>query len=186
MPETGVSAKCNAYCSAIHMACTTTTAADAGLAPDQQYPSDHVCATACSFLPEGMTTDASGDTVGCRTTHAGFALGTPVPHCWHAGPLGYGGCGTSCEAFCKIDVGYCGAGDAGTTPFTSEAECMTACGAWATVMPGKTGSFNAVGDGIMAGNTIECRMYYLELALMDRNAMGTNCPFTAAASTKCK
>ncbi len=50
------------------------------------------CMTACAGWYAGTEADVDGDTIGCRTYHAGAALGDPVLHCPHASPSGGGVC----------------------------------------------------------------------------------------------
>ena len=47
---------------------------------------------ACKMWYAGTDADTAGDTIGCRTYHAGAALGDPVTHCPHASPSGGGVC----------------------------------------------------------------------------------------------
>ena len=50
------------------------------------------CMDACKMWYAGTDADTAGDTIGCRTYHAGAALGDPVTHCPHASPSGGGVC----------------------------------------------------------------------------------------------
>src|SRR5262249_246457 len=87
------SPKCTDYCNAINSACTSGNA---------QYDSDAACLKSCAALQRGTSIDDSGNTVGCRITHAGLAVVDPDSHCPHAGPGGDGVCGDTCESFCTI------------------------------------------------------------------------------------
>jgi hypothetical protein len=86
--------------------------------------------TSCSSYPVGDVADTSGNTLGCRTYHAGApAMTAPDMHCRHAGPGGNGACGDDCLGFCTLVLGSCTGeyaqfgGDMNT--------CMTACsGFW--------------------------------------------------------
>jgi hypothetical protein len=140
-----------------------------------QYSSTTECMTACALLPAGDAGDALGNSIACRTTHAGYAMtmdGGQNPHCWHAGPYGYGGCGTECESFCLLATTYCttaGGFDGGPPPYASNADCKTACDTFARIDDvdggGKfvDGGFNAAGPA--SGNTFDCREYHLGAAL---------------------
>jgi hypothetical protein len=74
---------CGAYCTAITAACTGA---------NMQYASAMECMTMCAGFPVGTPSDTSGNTLGCRTYHAGAAVGDPATHCSHAGPSGGGVC----------------------------------------------------------------------------------------------
>jgi hypothetical protein len=79
-------AACTGYCTAVTRACTG--------AMNVQYPSMMACETACNAATyavgtNGMTT---GNTIACRTYHAGAAVMDPATHCPHAGPTGGGVC----------------------------------------------------------------------------------------------
>ena len=134
-------------------------------------------------------TDTSGDTIGCRKYHTTLAttMGT-VPHCWHAGPYGYDGCGSICDSFCKITLGYCSAagGFTGTPPYATVADCMTECNTLVATAKaaGAAGDYNSAGTGD-TGNTIECRLYHLQNALKNPANQTTHCPHTGVTSAAC-
>ena len=174
---------CAAYCAAIMMNCTGANA---------QYQTMTACMNACAELPVGASSDTSGDTIGCRTYHAGLAATGPNPHCWHAGPWGGDTCGPPCEAFCKIATTYCtaaGGFEAGAPPYTSLSDCETSCAGYARiddvdgggVFP--DGGYNAMGPG--AGNTLDCREYHLGYALTGGANQNTHCPHPAKSSATC-
>lgn len=50
------------------------------------------CLVQCADWYPGSVSDTSGDTVGCRTYHAGASRGDDVTHCPHAGPDGASVC----------------------------------------------------------------------------------------------
>jgi hypothetical protein len=117
------------------------------------------------------------DTIVCRTTHAGYAVATPFPHCWHAGPYGYDVCGDQCEAFCILADTVC----AGTY-----LDCKTRCATFKKVAAPATeraavGAYTA--SGPTTGNTLDCREYYLGLALegTDKKAACANAGDLSAA-----
>src|SRR5258708_3074039 len=122
----GGAVSCATYCAGVTATCTGANAqyaaGDAAVAE---------CMNACAQLPLGMASDTSGNTIGCRTYHTMLAATTPNPHCWHAGPYGYGACGTEGAGFCAIAGGWCSAdgGFEGAAPFDSGASCATACAA---------------------------------------------------------
>jgi hypothetical protein len=166
--ETGTGAvSCSAYCTAVMGTCTGFY---------KQYLDMSECMTACALLPAGNAGDTSGNTVGCRTTHAGLAVtGGLNPHCWHAGPFGYGACGTECEGFCTLATSYCSvdggfAVDAGAPAYASVSDCMTACAGFPKIDDadggggvGVDGGYNAAGP--TGGNTLDCREWHLDNAL---------------------
>jgi hypothetical protein len=79
------SAACAAYCTAVMGACTAANA---------QYPSEAMCLTACSTMTWELGTAGatSGNSIACRTYHAGAARTNAAVHCPHAGPTGGGVC----------------------------------------------------------------------------------------------
>jgi hypothetical protein len=81
---TGAELSCDAYCASIATNCTGA---------NTQYGMLDFCMASCESFPVGAATDTSGNTLGCRTYHAGAAAGDPAVHCVHAGPGGAGVCG---------------------------------------------------------------------------------------------
>jgi hypothetical protein len=166
--ETGPAAvSCSNYCSVVMTNCTGA---------NKQYLDMGECMTACALLPLGTATDSSGNTVGCRTIHAGYAAAMgAVPHCWHAGPFGYGGCGNECEGFCTLATKFCspdGGFDGGPAAYASVSDCMTSCAGYAKIDDpdgggagalGVDGGYNAAGP--TSGNTLDCREWHLDNAL---------------------
>ena len=135
---------CGDYCVSISANCTGEHA---------QYGTPQTClATCAAFLP-GTPADTVGNTLGCRTYHAGAAAADPVTHCTHAGPGGAGVCGDNCEGFCAI------AGHACPDAWPDDAACQTACG---TFSPDE--SYDATD---VAGNTFACRLYHATAAALD-------------------
>jgi len=169
MADTGggdaATVSCSAYCAAVMGTCTGN---------DKQYLDMGECMTACALLPSGTPGAASGNSVACRTTHAALAAsGGVVPHCWHAGPFGYGACGTECESFCLLATSYCSADggfDAGPPAYASLTDCTTACAKFPRIDDvdgggnvGVDGGYNA--SGPTGGNTLDCREWHLDNAL---------------------
>jgi hypothetical protein len=174
---TTIAQTCTAYCAAIQTTCTGN---------DQQYLTTLECMNACAFFPPGSASDTTGDTLGCRIYHTGLAaMGTPNPHCWHAGPYGAGVCGSNCENFCALAVDWCSpdAGFTGTPPYDNNADCMTACNGFTSADGGADPeAFSA--NGPPSGNTLDCREYHLGNALNSApgaGTQGTHCPHAAAA-----
>jgi hypothetical protein len=155
---------CASYCSSITSNCTTT---------NQQYTSMNDCMSTCNRFPVGMLSDTGGNTLGCRTYHAGAAAGGPAVHCRHAGPGGNGACGADCEGFCSIVLASCTG--ASTQYNGNMATCMTACAGFATTPP--------YSSSVTGGNSFACRLYHATVATSTPNV---HCPHTAATSGPCQ
>ena len=125
---------CDEYCDAVLAACTGANA---------QYQEASQCLGNCALISWELGTpgDTDGNTVACRTTHAGLAAADPATHCAHAGTSGGDVCGTWCENYCAYMDTNCG------SVYADNAECMTACAA----LP-DTGAAND-----MTGDTVQCR-----------------------------
>jgi hypothetical protein len=133
---------CTAYCNAIGHVCT-------GL--ELQYLDDDTCKAMCAKLAPGTAGATTGNTLGCRIHHlanAAQSAQSAVVHCPHAGPYGFGSCGTEAEDFCALYQAQCG--DFGAAD----------CGAAAAALP-------KVDAGVLMttlGNSLDCREYHLENA----------------------
>ncbi len=194
--EAGAAPSCTAYCSAVMSTCTGSF---------KQYLDTGECMTACALLPLGTAGDTSGNTVGCRTTHAGLAVtGGLNPHCWHAGPFGYGACGSECDSFCLLATSYCSADggfDGGAPPYASLSACTTACAGFPKIddadgggVVGVDGGYTTGGatdastGGPTIGNTLDCREWHLDNALdIPGSNAGQNlhCNHVGATSATC-
>jgi len=167
---------CNGYCDEVMNACNGTNA---------QFTSTAQCLTFCASYPgySGMMvgTETTGNSLGCRSYHAGVALtyastGTTdlvAYHCPHAGILGGSGvCGSACDAYCNTIQAACSA--TGNVQFSSTAACLTACAAYDS-----TGM-----AGAATGNTLQCRQYHAGVALQGDAATQTlHCPHAGANPT---
>jgi len=155
---------CDNYCTAITTNCTGT---------NQQFAGMSDCMASCMTYPVGAAADTSGNTLGCRTYHAGAAMTGADVHCRHAGPGGDGACGANCLGFCTLVLGTCtGAsaqygGDMG--------QCMTACGGYATAPP--------YSSMTTSGNSFACRLYHATAATLNPTL---HCPHTGATSATCQ
>ena len=148
---------------------------------------------ACPNFPVGMAGDVSGNTLGCRTTHAMYATMNTNPHCWHAGPYGYGACGDECAGFCTLATTWCtpagGFGaDAGAPPYASDSACLTACAGYkqidsADAGVGLDGGYNAQGPA--SGNTLDCREYHLGASLAGGAMQQLHCQHPGMTSPTC-
>ena len=148
---------CEAYCKAVTANCKDANA---------QYKDEAECNTYCKTqgkLPAGTSDDKSGNTIGCRTYHAGAAAGDPATHCSHAGKTGANVCGTWCDNYCQLATSNC---TATLAIFADKAECATKCAtAAATGKPGDA-----------AGDTLQCRIYHLGVAGTDEANAKIHCP----------
>jgi hypothetical protein len=153
---------------------------------------------ACKYF--GTADADTGNTLLCHAEHTVNVtkLSAPNPHCWHAGPYGWGVCGAQCDDFCSIVTNYCtpDAGfDAAAPPYASLSDCTNACAMFANVA-GDSGTAIVLGDGgdaasytangPTAGNTLDCREYHLGAALQSATLQGIHCPHPAAMSAVCQ
>jgi len=81
---TGAETACDTYCGLVQTHCS---------GDDALYADDDACQAACAaFATTGSDGDTTGDTLQCRTYHAGAAADDAATHCPHAGPDGGGVC----------------------------------------------------------------------------------------------
>jgi len=124
---------CEAYCALMADNCPAS------------YPDAAACLAVCATLPDdGAEGDEDGNTVQCRTYHAGVAADDAALHCPHAGASGGGVCGTYCEAYCSIVEDSCG------DIYPDTETCMSECAAFPQ-------------DGepdTTAGDSVQCRIYH--------------------------
>lgn len=139
--DAGADPTCAAYCTSVQANCSGAVA---------QYTSEATCLAACEAFPVGTAADMAGNTLGCRTYHAGAAAAGPDVHCVHAGPGGAGACGANCAGFCAIALDSCPA------VYASAAACMTDCGGFTDTEPFDTAD--------TSGDTLACRLYHLSAA----------------------
>lgn len=154
---------CDSYCGEIMQNCTGA---------NQQYGTMAECTASCSRWPMGAVADTGGNTLGCRTYHAGAAMTGADVHCRHAGPAGDGVCGANCESFCTLVLGSCTGANAQYNGDMNT--CMTACAGYAA-MP----AYNSMQTG---GDTFACRLYHATAASASPD---THCKHTAADSGPC-
>lgn len=143
---------CQAYCTSVQANCLDG-------ASNRQYIDMPSCLASCAFMPVGTTADTQGNTLGCRTYHAGApAQNNPMTHCTHAGPGGASPteasvCGSNCAGFCQIAMGACTGANAA---YASAAECMTACATFSTTTRYTTQA--------MTGASFACKLYHATVA----------------------
>jgi hypothetical protein len=139
---------CGEYCDTVMASCTGGNAV---------YVSREICMSACATFPKGAKADTSGNTLGCRTYHAGAAAGSEMnaaTHCPHAGPGGAGYCGENCDGYCSLVLSAC------PDVYTDMEECMVLCSNFPDQEP-----FSA---SVVTGNTLQCRLYHASVATTDR------------------
>ena len=158
-----VQLSCATYCATIGTNCTGENA---------QYGTPAACMATCDTWMVGTSDDMMGNTLGCRTYHAGAAAGSPTVHCRHAGPGGDGFCGQNCEGFCTLVLGVC---TGGNEVYADNAECMTACARFDPDPP-----YSAEVQG---GDSFACRLYHATVA---STLPDDHCSHTAEVSLPCQ
>jgi hypothetical protein len=164
----GPTADCTTYCTLLAKNCTGS---------NLEYIDDATCKAICTTFDPGKPGDNTGDSLTCRIFHAQAAALDPSFNCQQAGPLAGGGCADPCSAFCLRDDILC----AGITPPPYEGgvpECKAACAKYTYLS----------GDLLFpSGDTLNCRLYELELAYdpANPNVIEAHCPHTAAVSATC-
>lgn len=160
-PDAAV-ADCEAYCDRMQAHCS---------GDNTQYTSRSQCVASCAALPQGEPGATSGNSLECRSYHAGAALGDPATPCTHGGPGGDGVCGSNCEGFCQLVIATCtGANEV----YASFNDCLVDCGGLDDSEP-----FDVSDTG---GDTLACRTYHASVATQDPE---THCPHTAVVSSTC-
>jgi len=135
------------------------------------YASTAECMAVCAAFPVGTDNDVSGNTVGCRTYHAGASPTNYTYHCPHASAYGGGGvCGSYCDAYCSMGQFKCNSNTGynlmGTVALNSAAACNAICGAF------------PVGPSLYTdtdGATLACRLYHAKAVLI-YNDPALHCP----------
>jgi len=149
---------CAAYCTSVMTNCVGANA---------QYPDNATCLAVCANYPVGLDADTTGNTLGCRTYHAGAAASGAALHCPHAGPTGGNSasfCGTACAAYCNITAGVCTGANAVVSDPTT---CMGFCG----TIP-VSGTFSLTNVTV---DSLECRLYHVSAAT-GTGLASTHCP----------
>lgn len=150
-------ALCVSYCIAVMTNC---------IGSNKLYPDSESCLATCAAIP-GDEIETSGNTVKCRTYHAGIAgLMDATDHCGHASASGGGVCGTKCEAYCSQIQTNCTGVDAS---FADRKSCIAACAAMPEGLPSDT-----------TGNTVECRTYHASFPAAADSTL--HCPHSGTSS----
>lgn len=143
-PAGGGEPDCASYCGALRTQCTGGAA---------QYQSEVACLELCDgnqlSWATGTLADQSGNTLGCRQSHAQAARNDD--HCRHAGPTGGGVCGGLCEVYCDAAMANC---TGAAVIYGDRDACLDAC----ATLPE---------DGIVnepTGDSVQCRLHHLAAA----------------------
>ena len=175
---------CANYCSTIMQNCTGV---------NQEYLSNKVCMTLCSYMQVGVYYPPASepdnvDTLGCRLWHANVAPTNPTVHCRHAGPMGTELCGGPCEPFCSLDWHFC-TDDNGIAVYDGQVPgCESFCegDAGFDYVEGDSGDItDPTGNMIDMGNTLNCRLWHLETAI-DLSEPIPHCTHTGITSATCQ
>jgi hypothetical protein len=169
------SAACTSYCSKVMLTCTADFA---------QFVTLNACLRACAYYPPGDPDDYLSNSLACRGAHIEAAL-VEIGHCPHAGAFGIDGCGTSCDGFCQLAMGWCSASSGGA-PFASAVECQSACASFPYAPTGPNGEVRFNAHGPTSGDTLDCRMYQLVSALKSVADRDVHCPLAATTSAACR
>ncbi len=151
---------CDQYCKAVMNDCT---------ADNSQFVSTDDCVNYCKVqgkIPVGLPGDVTGNTIGCRITHANMAAkggSNAATQCTIAGPTGGNVCGSWCDIYCQMALTNC---NADTKLFNSLAQCPAQCEQIATT--GKPGA--------TSGDSVQCRIYQLGIAGSDQATSKIYCP----------
>jgi hypothetical protein len=170
---------CEDYCQISLNACT---------GDNKVYETSAQCLATCKQLIAGSASDQTGDTVGCRKTHAYNAIVLkPLPHCPHSGPGGAGICGTDCPAYCRLFKAGCEAAfkDAFGTGADANTQCESACMALRGADP--LTSYTVASASAKGANPIACRLLYATRALEHPEQQAMLCKSAAGTvDSNCK
>lgn len=161
-----IPATCKDYCSVMMTACPGGTA-------NGQYSSQAICEAMCAKFAPGANGAQTGNSFACRAYHASqAALGTANAtfHCPHAGPFGFGVCGTESENFCAAYLGFCTGVDGG---YLGISNCPAV---FDTVVDTTDGGTFLNGTGPR-----DCREYHLENAYGAGDPAGPHCVHASKA-----
>jgi hypothetical protein len=177
--------KCADYCDAVTTTCGGTFGE--GVA---QYPSKQACMEFCDYLGNGSFEDEKMDTVGCRLNRT-KAAATDPSQCAAAGPTGNGVCNDNvdppenggsvteeklCRGFCFRATQRCiPENGVSPQPFANFDDCMEKCGDKFKLEEGALFT--------QSGNTLNCRQYYLVLAMESEQKAVYHCPHLGFPAT---
>ncbi len=140
-PDTGVvQTPCELYCDNVQTNCNSGN--------NRIYQDRTTCLSTCERFPSVGTATSAGNSVECRTFHAGApASANPDAACINATPNGGGVCGTRCEGYCDQVMTNCTGANA---QFPDRNACLATCAAFPVVDSAT----------VTAGNSVECRTYH--------------------------
>lgn len=168
---------CTTYCNTIQANCTGANA---------QYPDMAHCMGACGSFAIGKTGDQTGNTLGCRLSHAGaLATTNATTNCPLAGPGGAltslttppgtsNTCGDACTSFCTLDIKACGTTT--SVPATGQYVDMNDCLAKCAAFPNSDHLYSITSGG----DSLACRLYHSTNAAVPGSAT-VHCPHTGPA-----
>jgi hypothetical protein len=158
---------CNEYCTQVASKCLQQ---DEGF-NNLVYKDEATCVDMCVKMTPGVPGDKTGDTLACRLGNLSALddVGVHPPAerhqiCLESAVLG---CTDLCEGFCTFDEKVC---PGPLFPYASHADCVTTC-------KGYDATFNGPFVG-STGNTLQCRTYHMENAVVSPTAQATHCPHT--------
>ena len=146
---TGGALTCQDYCTTIMANCS---------GQNQQFTGMDQCLNSCKAYPLGAAADKAGNTLGCRTYHAGAAKGDATTHCVHSGPGGAGVCGANCDGYCQIAMMYCTATNSAAV-YATLADCKTACAAFPD-----TAKLDVTNTTLQEQKQVACLLYHSQEA----------------------
>lgn len=162
-------ADCGTYCTEFLKNCS---------GGNNPYSTEQDCNNVCERYakwPKGAVGSPSGNSVACRTYHAGLAgLADPGMHCRHAGPSGANTCGSWCDNYCQLAMANC-TGEYAIYP--DHATCMDVC----KELPD---------DGALesqSSDSVQCRINFARQAGVEGDASAqTQCPEAAEWGASCR
>jgi hypothetical protein len=162
---------CEYYCNTVRFNC---------IGAYQQFnPSiyDRDCETICDPWPYTGWGNSSGFSAGCHLYYAEKAANDPAQFCHSAG-LGTDKCGSPCENFCYAQSAMCGF----TAYPNGLQDCLATCPSF---IPLDQIAYDFLSP-VSSGDSVACRMHYLDVAAMTIGGAAENCPHLAAVSDVCK
>ena len=138
---------CEQYCNAMAANCTGNLV---------QYSDDETCLDTCALLPPVESGDSGVNSVYCRLAEAEKAGRLePEFYCPLAGPASAGKCGTSCDAYCDIMMGFCTSESTSGLYFYPDKEtCLGEC----ALLPLAGEPYSSALHSI--GPHFECRLFH--------------------------
>jgi hypothetical protein len=148
---------CERYCEDMDQYCSGA---------DAQYVSKDQCLKTCELYEMGEVGE-NGNTQSCRVKYASRGKYTGglerSVSCRHAGPAGYGVCGSMCEGYCTVMMNVCTKDVTALYYFETFESCMSDCAA----LPAPEGVlYNVQNPDVFDGGHLQCRLFHVMSALM--------------------